>query len=410
MTKSNITYAPIIPLIGGEPLGAMNSLSGQLPEYVLSYSPFAANDKHYIKYLREKKGWDGEYVFIDENTSYKPKAVDVVMSTCPCAGLSALSTTSGGDSAVNDWMFKTASYVLEVIKPKVFWGENAPRLYSLMGRTVADKLYKIAAANGYTLTIYATESRLHGLSQKRPRTFYFFTRDTDGKVPIIPRFNREPEPIEKIFAMPKIKNDHMDIVLNHTDPSADPWICYCMHVAGVTNIKDYYNQMIETETMIHQTRVMSNGFVGVAEWFEANGFGERMVAIANRLAGKVADNKGFWGHGTTIGKGVIPSLVAHLPSALIDAERNRYMTVRDCLRIMKLPDDFDLATEGNPKKEANHICQNVPMTTATDMMNCVISYLNGSLDMMSGKYVRQNNKNGQIEVDPSVVEKSYTLY
>lgn len=155
-------YAQIIPLIGGLPLG-MKEVFGTLPEYVLSYEPFQNNDKHYINYLR-KHGWNGDYILINEKNkgslvrrngivhisgdyirdeslpddgSYKElkkiiegakeskdmklESVDVVGCVAPCAGLSSLSTTSSADSSVNDWMYKSASFVLENIRPKIFW-------------------------------------------------------------------------------------------------------------------------------------------------------------------------------------------------------------------------------------------------------------------------------------------------
>ena len=113
-----MNYAQIIPLIGGLPLG-MKEVFGTLPEYVLSYEPFQNNDKHYINYLR-KHGWQGDYILINEK-NMKLESVDVIGCVAPCAGLSSLSTTSSADSSVNDWMYKSASFVLENIRPKIFW-------------------------------------------------------------------------------------------------------------------------------------------------------------------------------------------------------------------------------------------------------------------------------------------------
>ena len=124
-----ISYGSIVPLIGGESLGIQESLGGKQPEWVLSYKDFEANDAHYVNYLRDK-GWQGDYVFLDEDKKYKAKKVDVVNTVCPCAGLSTLSAGSSGTNPVNNWMYETAEYVLGTISPKVFWGENAPRSVS----------------------------------------------------------------------------------------------------------------------------------------------------------------------------------------------------------------------------------------------------------------------------------------
>ncbi len=82
-----------------------------------------------------------------------PRKVDVVNSVCPCAGLSMLNTSASSDSATNDWMLESAKYVLGEVKPKVFWGENAPGLYGNMGKPVVEKLLKtIGEEFGYTFT------------------------------------------------------------------------------------------------------------------------------------------------------------------------------------------------------------------------------------------------------------------
>ena len=42
-----LTWAPIIPLIGGMPL-SMHKVFGTMPEYVLSWSAFQWNDQHFV--------------------------------------------------------------------------------------------------------------------------------------------------------------------------------------------------------------------------------------------------------------------------------------------------------------------------------------------------------------------------
>ena len=48
--------------------------------------------------------------------------------------------TRGSDAEMNKWMFDSAEYVLGKIKPKVFWGENAPGLFTTIGRGVVEGL------------------------------------------------------------------------------------------------------------------------------------------------------------------------------------------------------------------------------------------------------------------------------
>ena len=153
-----ITHASIVPLIGGETIGQMQAL-GSKPDYLLSYSPFSNNDSHIRNYLK-----DTPYILLDQGGKH-PHYVDVVGATCPCAGLSSLSPSANSGASVNDWLTTTAKYVLEEMKPKVFWGENAPRFAGEMGKPIVDKLMDIARPAGYTMSIYRTKSLLHGLSQ-----------------------------------------------------------------------------------------------------------------------------------------------------------------------------------------------------------------------------------------------------
>ena len=68
--------------------------------------------------------------------------MDYVNAVCPCAGLSTLNRSKlrGSDNAANEWMIKSGEYVLGRIKPKVFWGENAPGLFSDRGVGMVDRL------------------------------------------------------------------------------------------------------------------------------------------------------------------------------------------------------------------------------------------------------------------------------
>ena len=163
------SYASIVPLIGGETI-AMQNVLGKKPEYILSYEGFEANDKHLLEYYKNTV----PYHIIKDNQLPDVKSVDIVNTVCPCAGLSSLNPTSSSESAANDWMRISANYILGTISPKVFWGENAPRLASKMGEPVVKDLRNIARKHGYTFSIFKTKSILHGLSQVRDRTFYFF--------------------------------------------------------------------------------------------------------------------------------------------------------------------------------------------------------------------------------------------
>ena len=150
-----ISHASIVPLIGGETIGATRAY-GQKPDYFLSYSAFADNDSHIRNYMP-----DVPFYLLDEGQK-APHKVDVVHTVCPCAGLSQLSHGFGDHNENNKWMGLTANYVLGEMRPKVFWGENAPGFAGKIGDTVRNELKKIGKDNGYTMSVYRTKTLLHG--------------------------------------------------------------------------------------------------------------------------------------------------------------------------------------------------------------------------------------------------------
>lgn len=395
--KQKITYSAIVPLIGGEPLGASAALGGQHPEQVFSYKPFTNNDRHYINYLREN-GWQGDYIHLDADDineeSKSGKTVDAVLSVCPCAGLSSFSTSSSADSATNEWLYKTAEHVLGNMKPRIFWGENAPRLSHDSGKKVADKLYEIGKKHGYSLTLYYTESRLHGLAQIRPRTFYFFT--ATPRAHVFPTWKRTAPDLQEILTREISEDDPMNVLCSEADPKDNAWVAYNMAMTGSKTLLELQSHFTKTTYLIaHADGAYGKNLLDVAAWMEANGF-SHIASRARNMQAKLDIGKGYWAHGVTMPVGnVMPALIGPIPFWMINPYRDSYLRIRDCLRLMGMPDDFNLAGE-KPARDINHICQSVPVTTAADMMTGVIAFLNGETAEGPSSYIKQNNKTGAV--------------
>ena len=185
-----IKHASIVPLIGGETIGSVNAF-GEKPTYMMSYEAFKDNDSHILNYYS-----DVPYYVLDKGE--KPtESVDVISSVCPCAGLSMLSQGFGDHNPNNKWLIETAKYVLGEIKPKVFWGENAPGFAGKIGENIRNEMRRIGLEQGYTMTVYRTKSLLHGSSQVRERSFYFFWRGE--KTPLLSYYNKERPAIEDVI-------------------------------------------------------------------------------------------------------------------------------------------------------------------------------------------------------------------
>ena len=389
-------YASIVPLIGGETI-AMQKVFDKKPEYILSYEPFKANDNHLVEYYQRKV----PYHLLGDNGMDNLPSVDVVNTVCPCAGLSSLSTTASTDSAANDWMPTTARYVLGTLQPRVFWGENAPRLASAMGQPIVENLRKIGKEFGYTFSIFKTKSILHGLSQVRDRTFYFFWKG--DKVPVFEYVRRKHEKIEDtIRSVKRDPQDPMSILVSQSVPSKDPYYRYVLEELENNKTHSEFQDKIKKSVDVKHYIENFVTYDKVASWMESNGF-DKQADRCKSMFEKLKSGGNVMRRGVSIPKDYIGAFVGSYPTSLTHPDEDRFLTIRECLSIMKLPDDFQL--QGGVKN-LNHICQNVPVNTAMDMAENVKSFLDGRLDnqMIDTDFIVQDNKTQNYTYDKSPLQ------
>jgi len=393
-----IKHASIVPLIGGETIAQQN-IFGSKPEYILSYSVFQNNESHLLNYYNNEIPY---HLLDDKGSQSKLKLlekVNVVNTVCPCAGLSSLSPSANSNSAMNEWMFRSAEYVLSNIKPEVFWGENAPRLASKMGEPVVKRLRKIGEENGYTMSIFKTKSILHGLSQVRDRTFYFFWKGDS-----IPLF----EYVDNLETHEKIEdtilnarkgtkeNDPMSKILTNAKiPSKDPFYCYLLEVIhGGISHAEYVKKIEKSGNVLDFIEMAGHTYKDVAKWMRAHGF-DREAKKSDRMYHKLKGGGNIMRKHVEIPKNYIGAFVGHMPGMLTHPTEDRFLTVRECLAIMKMPADYELL---NPSRSLNHICQNVPVTTAMYAAQMVKDHLEGKLETVKSKFLIQDNKSKSINI------------
>lgn len=356
-----IKHASIVPLIGGMTIAQQNIFESR-PDYLLSYSPFESNDQHLVNYY----GNQVPYIVLDKGGKH-PHKVDVVSTTCPCAGLSALSQSASGTSAMNEWMYRSAEYVLSSMKPRVMYGENAPRLASKLGEPVIARLKKIGQENGYTFSVLKTSSQTHGLSQVRQRTFYFFWQG--DKIPMLQYSNHvsheRHERIEDTIDSAKLAraDDPMSaIILNEKTPSENPYYRYLLEeIHGSISHAQFASTLTRTANVLRTIEAApGHDYLRVSNWMAGRGF--------PKLAKRCTDVHLKLGLGGNIMRkqvevpcDIIGAFVGHMPTMMTHHRKDRFLNVRECLSIMKMPLDFQLH---NAKRNFNHICQNVPVTTA----------------------------------------------
>lgn len=374
-----VAHAAIIPLLGGLIIG-QSQVFGSSPKWIQSYSEFEPNDRHLVRYT-------GAPYHIGEAQLEK---VDVIGTTCPCAGLSSLSKDASSDNSTNDWLFKTADLVLRQHQPKVFWGENAPALLTNVGKSVKEKLINIGKENGYTMTFYRTKSEFHGNPQIRDRVFYFFWKD--DKVPLLNWYRREYTPIEELIS--NVTSNSQRIPINKGKPSVDdPYYRYILEDihGGITHSE--FSAQIKSRAARNSDALayieLYRNYLEVAAWMEENGYPDEVPRCKQRYA-KLLGGKEITRRRTIVPKDKIGAFVGRYPHMLAHPTQDRYIDVREAMTIMGLPDDFEMYKVNSTT--INHICQNVPVQTAKDMATEIQKYLNGELFMVDTDVIMQYNE------------------
>ena len=379
-------WSAITPLIGGMVLGAKRA-TGQDPEFILSYDAFASNDSHCrLNFSEVPYGvigddgvtWDRPFI---NNTD----GIDMVVSLCPCAGLSALNSSTkegsekarGADAIQNEWMYKSSEYILEQIGPRVLWGENAPGLYTAMGKKVADRLYEIGKRHGYSFSVIKTSTSHHGIPQNRTRSFYFFWKGESA--PILEWIEKPVESLEEYLERAPI-GPYSDKYFMAGDLREDPFFKWLMEVEGKTP---------------HEAALEGNRSMLIYIWKDPAKMAsalEYMKSSPDKKAEKYAALieramvKRVWDSSPHINARNIPAVVGRTLQLSVHPTEHRWMNVQELMWLMGLDENFQLAHDG-----FQQISQNVPVNTAADWTEQVIKWLNGGLKSSGVDYLRQDN-------------------
>jgi site-specific DNA-cytosine methylase len=405
-------HGTIVPLVGGQSIAGREVL-GSDPDFLLTYTPFAENEKNIRAYLPNVP-----YEVLDAGGNMEAgKDSDVISALCPCAGLSALGTgTAEARDAANSWMYRSAEHVLGALKPKVFFGENAPALYSEgseKAKFVRDKLEAIAEKHGYTTSYYFTSTHLHGVPQRRHRTFYFFWRE-NGRVPILPFFKKEaPTWGDYMSQIPAGATQHEDDKPRAIKAlTATRFAQYAKHLHGdawPNVIRDHMRKadknMMTVQDFILNDKSDLEKPQAMRAWFASNG-DTRSVEYVDRIIAKLATGKGVWDDSPAIflPEGNFNALIGRTTDSAHPYE-HRSLTIRECMHMMALPHDFQLVT-----KVINNICQNVPVCTSSDMYRGIVEYLEGRTTMVDSKVGFQNNFKEVFEFNRSTVESKLMVF
>lgn len=402
MNKKEITWAPLIPLIGGQALGAEKAF-GKPPEAIYSFGGFEANDSHYVNYQQNTLGRDIPYVLLDSDNP-NIRQVDVVTGTPPCAALSQLNTgttteSKGPGCAKNEFMYMVFENGIDVLGAKVVIVENAPALFTNKGRPVANKLYEICKERGYSLTLFKTSTRFHGVPQGRDRAFAIGWKSDSA--PVMNYYNRDRKDFAEYLQEIPENALHQDIIINKNVPD-EP---YYNFIKTKTN-RDVREIMIEEGVKTTLNYVNKKGWMKEAnEWFHKTG-NEKGIKYSDHAMMKYADGKGVWDGSVHVFGEYMNAVIGRNMVDTMHPTEERSLTIREALHMMGFPEDFELL---DGLKKMNHIAQNCPVPTSRDMHLEISKFLTGDLELSNTTYLRQNNLKQLMEYDPNGTDTTPNL-
>lgn len=383
----DITWAPLISLIGGFPLGA-EAAFGKPPIANISYDGFQKNDSHYNNY-NEQRSLNVPYYTVADSPKQK---LDVVVGTPPCAALSQLNTgktaaAKGAGCQKNEWMYKVFEDAIDVFGARVVVVENAPALYTLKGQGVADQLYKIAKERDYSLTLYKTSTMYHGIPQNRQRTFAIAW---DSKTaPIMNWYRRDRKSFAEYLEEVPANAIQQDMIIN-PNVYTDYYFQYIKHITG----EDPRKLMIESGINTAYQYVLRNfGLNNALGWFKENDH-EKGIKYASHAMMKLEKGLGIWDGSTHVFDDVMNAVIGRNLNDTIHPTEDRSLTVREAFHMMGFPHDFQLL---GGRGRINEIAQNVPVCTARDICTEISKYLNDELEISDATYIKQSNFNFKME-------------
>jgi site-specific DNA-cytosine methylase len=190
------------------------------------------------------------------------------------------------------------------------------------------------------------------------------------------------------------------ILCNDKKPSDDPYYKYILEVieGGITHAE--FSAKIEKTTNVQDYIEEHTTYKEVAKWMREHGY-DNVARKCDRAYHKLKAGGNIMRKGVEIPKDKIGAFVGHMPTSLTHPDEDRFLTVRESLSLMKLPNDFQLL---NAKRSLNHICQNVPVTTAEHPARMVQKYLNNQLDTIDTKFLVQDNKKRSYEFEKNSLQ------
>ena len=413
MKKADIEFAVIQPLIGNVAIAGEN-IFGKQPKYIVTYG--APNDKLYMHYRPDVKvitmGFDNVPITEEDKTWFaKNKSCGCVIGLPVCAGLSTLTQKVRKDGTKivgnqNDNMLLIADLAVNIIQPDVYLFENAFQLYTNSGQEVYQGLQSIAAnSNGYRTNIIKTDTQLHGIPQRRHRTFMYFFKNGNALLPwreketldlesymkkmpksFLYQEDRTPEKFKNAFAMfidyleADIGKDWREHV---RDKNVQSLLYYIVNFNSIDRLEAHVNNRTDQKKIDFM-----------------KDYGVKFKDLIHKIKNDISHINPFVPEIEK--RGYIMAMQWKLMGTLLHYEKDRVYNFAESLYLMGFPSDFTFPHKDDETKQAmttedisggnhNMIFQNVPLCTAEDHVENALLYITGELEAITSKEIKQNN-------------------
>lgn len=362
-------WASMIPLIGGFTIGAAQAI-GTNPNYIYTFDGFESNDSHCLHYYNKVK-----HIHNPE----KIAKLDLVILTPPCSALSLLNKYSNEEYDSIKYLYETTKICIDSNVTTII-GENAPALFTKKGQNVVKKLFNIIREKGYSISLYQTSTIYHGIPQKRLRTFYIIHKNKNAiylkncgnkcELDVYEFLKTRPVDYQQKFNISEYFKIQIDFVKTLKD-------------------NKYFRDNISFLYMLKKENLFDD-FLTYVEKTNSKLF-KVYVKHLNHIRKKLKNGQCFWDNSVFFCKDSICSITSRIMNHTYLVKDDRFLNVSDFMSLMGLPKDFTLVN-----KNYNHICQNVPVDTAKDVVKMVLTqiekkqYTNGRIYKFSNIHNKSN--------------------
>ena len=247
---------------------------------------------------------------------------------------------------------------------QVYWGENAPALYQ-GAEELVDRLVEIGKQNGYTFSMVKTDSQLHGLPQRRVRTFYFFW--LSSTVPMLSWHSTQaPRLVDYLEEIPKWAS--LQDVFVHDGIASERYLPYKFILAreGMTH-KEFVSSKYGKGTVAKYLE-KHNLIQECIDWLQMNhptdtfslpvagrpSKNRTHIDVLQHMQRKLDMGLGYWDDSIKFMGEAFTAVISKNIAFAVHPTEDRFFSIRELLHLMGMPHDFELE---NPRKNINHLCQ-----------------------------------------------------